>query len=226
MYRIVELWRRRARAKQPLSRRTGSLDGLPVPASARNLPDDRETERRRPGNTLPVRGGENQRVREGSGVESDPRVLHDRLVREEVEGQRRGLPNGGTLPGTSPVSSASSSRLAKREDLTPKRFLIAAESSLRAALSTKSRNSSPTFSSSALPPISSGSPRTRAASSEVKVGSCEIWRQATPSASRSARIDSRTAVSLMAARELSSGTRCRRASSRASRSPRRGPPGA
>ena len=43
---------------------------------------------------------------------------------------------------------------------TPNRFLTAAESSLRAALNTKRRKSSPVFKSSALPPVARSSPRT------------------------------------------------------------------
>ena len=84
---------------------------------------------------------------------------------------RIGSPNGGTLPGTRPVSSSSSGALAKRIRRDPSRSRTAVEFNRSDALSTNSRNPSPILITSALPPIDNGSPRTRAACSEVRTAS-------------------------------------------------------
>ena len=124
----------------------------------------------------------------GSGVEVYPAGTE-----LEPNGSTGG-PNGGTVPGTRPVRSFNSSAVANRVFLTPRWRFTAAESSLRSAGRTNSRNTSSVLRRSALPPVCNSSPRAFADSSEVWAGSWRTSRNETPASMSSRRMASRTAL--------------------------------
>ncbi len=103
-----------------------------------------------------------------------------------------GSPNGGTDPGTSPVNSNSSSHVANRTLRTPSSCFTRFESSCRSAGNTNNRNISSVLSNSAFAPTKSGSPRTRADSSDVEAAAWSISLCSTPPRNNSSRIRSNT----------------------------------
>ena len=85
-----------------------------------------------------VRHREDDRVSERAGIEGDALVVAKASSSDRSKG-RMGRPNGGTLPGTRPVRVKSSSDVANRRRLKPRRLRMAAESILRSAGRTNRR---------------------------------------------------------------------------------------